>query len=73
MSSLRAVLRELMGLFVDDEFLCIGVLVVIAATAAFAAVHEVAAEATLVAGIPLVLAACVHRSTKRASFGRLSK
>ncbi len=66
MSPLRAVLRELMGLFVDDEFLCIGVLVVIAATAAFAAAQEIAAEATLVGGVLLVLVACVHKTAKNA-------
>lgn len=63
MSSLRAVLRELLGLFVDDEFLMIGALLVVAATAMLAS-HESAAQTTLVVGILVVLVAGIRRSVR---------
>jgi len=61
MSPLRAVLRKLLGLFVDDEFLVIGALLVVAATAMLAN-HEIAAQTTLVVGMLVVLVAGIRRS-----------
>ncbi len=64
MTIIRAAFRELLGLFVDDEFLVIGALLVVAATAMLAH-HESAAEATLVAGTLGVLVAGVRRSARK--------
>lgn len=66
MSALRLVWRELVGLFVDDEFLALAVLAVVVVAAALAGRGAPAATGiVLVAGLPGVLLASVFRGSRR--------
>lgn len=64
---LKAVLREILGLFVDDELLAVGTLIVVAATAAIAKLTTLGtsvAAAALLCGCLLVLVLGVMRTAR---------
>ncbi len=65
MNVLRLVWRELVGLFVDDEFLAIAVLAVVVAAALAGRGASAATALVLVAGLPCVLLASVLRGSRR--------
>lgn len=68
MNALRLIFREFVGLFVDDEFLAIAVIAVIAASAAVAQIEGVPAlcvGAMLLVGCIAVLLASVVRGSRR--------
>ena len=68
MNALRAVLMGVLGLFVDDEFLALGVLAVVGVTALLIkalGVDPLAAAACLPLGAVLVLAAGASRTAAR--------
>jgi hypothetical protein len=68
MNMLRAVLRELLGLFVDDGALALEILAVVALTAITAALAPglpLAAETVLLLGCLGVLSASVARAARR--------
>jgi hypothetical protein len=68
MNALRPIVREIVGLFVDDEFLALAVLGVVALAAAFAYRLQVPPAGVglfLVAGCTGVLLASVARASRR--------
>jgi hypothetical protein len=68
MNVINLIFREFFGLFVDDEFLAVAILAVIAGCAAIAAYTDVTAIAVggmLLAGCVVVLLASVFRGSRR--------
>ena len=68
MNLFSLIVREFIGMFIDDEFLAIAVLIVIAVAAALAYVAKVpslAVGATLLVGCVLVLIGSVWRARSR--------
>ncbi|MBN9498956.1 MAG: hypothetical protein J0H39_19560 [Alphaproteobacteria bacterium] len=68
MNVLSLIFRELVGLFVDDEFLAVAILAVIAGCGVMAAYTDIAAlviGVILLAGCVLVLLASVARGSRR--------
>jgi hypothetical protein len=61
-----AILRELLGLFVDDGRLALEIVAVIAVAALLAQFDAPAAGLVLLAGCPAVLSANVRRASRRA-------
>jgi hypothetical protein len=67
---IRAVLKEIFGLFVDDEILAIGILAVVAIAGAATLAHrsgQSIAAFVLVTGLPAVLAADVVLTAGRSN------
>lgn len=70
MKLLRLLARELVGLFIDDEFLAVAILVVVAATTVLREgthADPLIAAAVLLGGCLAVLLASVHRGARRRS------
>ena len=67
MTLLTGILRELAGLFIDDEFLAIAILVVVAIVAVLtlAGAQPLFAGAILICGNLLILAISVLRTARR--------
>jgi len=68
MTVVMQILREFLGLFVDDEFLALGILSVVAVTAVLMHVLDaqpLTAGAVLMAGLLLVLGIGVLRTVRR--------
>ena len=68
MDVVTLIFKEIIGMFIDDEFLAIAVLIVIAVAAALAYVAKVpslAVGATLLVGCVLVLIGSVWRARSR--------
>jgi uncharacterized membrane protein len=66
MNALKMMLANIAGLFVDDEFLALGILVVVAIAALLAkgTANALAAEITLLGGCVAVLVVGVWRSAR---------
>lgn len=68
MRLIRLIARELLGLFVDDEFLAIFVLVLIAIAAAmtfWSKVPNIYVGLLIVAGCPIIVAGSLMRALRR--------
>lgn len=68
MNVLKLIFREFVGLFIDDEFLAVAILTVIAGCAALAVYVDIsvlAIGALLLAGCVVVLLASVVRGSRR--------
>jgi hypothetical protein len=68
MKILSLILSEIVGMFVDDEFLALAILAVVAAAAAFAFLAEAAQLVTgvvlLIGCVAVLLASCVRAVQK---------
>jgi hypothetical protein len=67
---IRSVLKELIGLFVDDEFLALAILAVVAIVGVLAfsgIVSKASCGLALVIALPLVLVLSVLRTLRRAA------
>ena len=65
-----AILKEILGLFVDDEILAIGILAIVGAAAAIAFTERAGptvAAVVLVIGLPVLLVADVMLTLRRAT------
>lgn len=68
MKLIQLVWSEILGLFVDDEFLAVAVLIVVAASAGAAWLNApgFAVGTMLVLGLPAILVASLWRTVRRA-------
>lgn len=69
MSKLTSAFRELAGIFIDDEFLAVAILVVVALAAGFAfmlgAPHLLTGALLLFGCVAVLVSSCIRASRKR--------